>query len=106
MRNLLYVLYFLLAFSGCDNIQIGKAKVEDVKVSTVEVKYTPALTEVVDAAKNLSQSDKDYAFKQFSGLSEYINNSNVPDSTKIDKLLDGMISLKRNHLLRLNNLKR
>lgn len=92
MRNSLYVICFLLAFSGCDNIQIGKAKVEDVKVSTIEVKYTPALTGVVDAAKNLSQSDKDYAFKQFSGLSEYINNSNISDSTKIDKLLDRMQS--------------
>jgi hypothetical protein len=90
MRNVEYVLLILLAFSGCDNIQIGKPKEDKVEVKSVEVKLTESLTKVVDAAKTLSQSDKDFAFKQFSGMSEYINNSNLPDSTKIDQLLARM----------------
>lgn len=92
MRSTTYILCFLLAFSGCDNIQIGKAKVEDNKqeVKNPYVEFTPSLNVVVEQARPLVQSEKDYAFKQFSGLSEYIKNSNIPDSTKIDKLLDRM----------------
>lgn len=92
MRSTTYILFVLLAFSGCDNIQIGNAKVEESKpeVKNPYVEFTPSLNAVVEQARPLVQSEKDFAFKQFSGMSEYIKSSNIPDSTKIDKLLDRM----------------
>jgi hypothetical protein len=81
-----YFIFFLAFLSGCDQIKftpIEKAK-EEVSSSVV---YSDTLTKVVEEAKKLTKEDRDYAFKQFSGLNQYILNSDIPSSDKIDVLI-------------------
>lgn len=84
----LYALMFSFAFlSGCENIKFGP--VEEIK--QVEVKstvvYSDTLTKVVTEAKTMTKEDREFAFKQFSGLNQYILNSEIPSSDKLDGLM-------------------
>ena len=80
---------FLFAFlSGCDNIKFGSVeKVESVKEVVSTVVYSDNLNKVVTEAKTLTKEDREFAFKQFSGLNQYILNSEVPSSDKLDSLI-------------------
>lgn len=86
MKITYYSIFFLAFLSGCDQIKftpIEKAK-EEVSSSVV---YSDKLNKVVEEAKKLTKEDRDFAFKQFSGLNQYILNSDIPSSDKIDVLI-------------------
>lgn len=88
----LYILIFSFAFlSGCENIRFGKdkevKKVEEVKSTVI---YSEALTKVSVEAKNMSESDRNFSFKLFSGLNQYIINSEIQSSSELDNLIAKM----------------
>lgn len=86
-----YFIVLSFAFlTGCNQIQFGK--IEESKVVEVKntVVYSDTLNKVVDEAKTLTKEDRDFAFKQFSGLNQYILNSEVPSSDKLDNLIARM----------------
>ena len=84
MKNLsIYLISIAVFITGCDKIKIensSSTKTDDV----VTVKIDDA---IVKEAKSLSQDDRDYAMKQFFGLSMYIKNSQIESSMKIDSLI-------------------
>ena len=86
MKTIYSLIFFLAFLSGCNQIKftpIEKAK-EEVSSSVV---YSDKLNKVVEEAKKLTKEDRDFAFKQFSGLNQYILNSDIPSSDKIDVLI-------------------
>jgi len=79
----IYLISIAILVSGCDKIKIENS--QSVKTEeTVSVKID---NNIVKEAKLLSQDDRDYAIKQFFGLSMYIKNSQIESSMKIDSLI-------------------
>ena len=86
MKTIYSLIFFLAFLSGCEQIKftpIEKAK-EEVSSSVV---YSDNLNKVVEEAKKLTKEDRDFAFKQFSGLNQYVLNSSIPSSDKIDVII-------------------
>jgi hypothetical protein len=88
MKSFCSLFFFLAFISGCDNIKFGPVeRTEQVKESVYTVVYSDTLTKVVTEAKTLTKEDREFAFKQFSGMNQYILNSEVPSSDKLDSLI-------------------
>lgn len=87
----LYILIFSFAFlSGCENVKFGPVEVKKTEEVKSTIVYSDALIKVTTEAKTLTKEDRDFAFKQFSGLNQYILNSQIPSSDKLQSLIDGM----------------
>lgn len=88
MNKYLTTLVITLALaSGCEQPIKNSNIVTDVAVSVV---YTPELTKVVEEAKKFTKEDRASAYKQLVGISEYIKNSNVSQTTKVDSVWSGV----------------
>lgn len=84
MKNYIF-LFFFLAFFGCNQIKFTPIKEREEVLS--KVNYSDTLTKVYEESKKMKQEDRDFAFKQFSGLNQYILNSQIESSIKIDGLI-------------------
>lgn len=86
-KYLTAIVITLALVSGCEQPVKNSNIVKDVAVSVV---YTPELNKVVEEAKKFSKEDRASAYKQLVGISEYIKNSNVGQTTKVDSVWAGV----------------